>query len=455
MKNEIISEAITNVKEAYVEEALEPSKRGKGRGRRIFSVLAAVLAICLLATGGLFLGGGALFSSRVTAHGVNLMEGVTANPAPGDGALTTEDAAVVTDFGVRLLLACREEGENTLLSPVSVLSVLAMLANGAEGETRTEMETAMGCSVDVMNRCFSALFRQLNGESLRQLTLANSLWVKEMEGFQVNQQFLQTNADCYQAEAYLAPFDESTLKEINRWCSRRTDGEIPQALDSVSEDAVMYLINALLFEAQWEEPYEKEQVCEGAFTAYDGKEQEVEFLHSEESLWLEDENTTGFLKPYAGGRYGFVGLLPAEGLTMEEYLSTLTGEKLTALLGGRKVDRVQVSLPKFQSDTNLRLKDALVGMGMPQAFDPVGADFASLGAVQEGNSLWLTDVIHKTTITVDEKKTTAAAVTIGEANGGAAPVREKEVLLNRPFVCLIVDMETMLPIFLGTELSVS
>ncbi len=397
----------------------------------------------------LFLVFAILTLSACTTQEKNLMENIQPNHVEASAAPRSQDEAV-TDFAVRLFRASEESGENTLISPLSVLCALAMTANGAAETTLEEMETVLGMSKEALNFYLHSYMSNLPHEEAYKLSLANSVWFKEDERFAVDEDFLQTNADYYGADIYQAPFNEETCDDINNWVKEKTDGMIPKILEQLTPDAVMCLINALAFEAEWDEIYEEHEVREGIFTAEDGTEQEVDFMHSTEYSYLEDENATGFLKYYKGSKYAFVALLPKEGVSVSEYLETLDGKTLHDLLSKPQNAQVFASIPKFASEYSVQMNDILKEMGMPTAFDAYNADFSGLGSFVDGN-VYISQVLHKTYISVAEKGTKAGAVTSVIMDAGGALLNEfKTVDLNRPFVYMLIDCESNTPFFIGT-----
>lgn len=385
----------------------------------------------------------------------NLMQDVRPLDVTGEKiAVDGENAVGPTDFAVQLFQSTQGEG-NTMVSPVSVLYALAMTANGARGETLAQMESVLGMDMTQLNT-YLAAYRQALPESDKcRLHIANSLWLTEDERFSVEQDFLQTNATYYDADIYRAAFDDATCREINTWVEDNTDGMIRDILNEIPPDAVMYLINAMAFDAEWQAIYQENQVRDGVFTTESGETQDVEMMHSEEFGYLDDGNATGFVKYYAGGDYAFVALLPREGMSVGDYVATLTGEGLAALLAVPREEQVYVTLPKFESEYSTELSRVLQDMGMVDAFDVDKADLSGLGSSTDGN-IFISRVLHKTFIAVDEKGTRAGAATVVEVDAGAAMIEEepKEVILDRPFVYLIVDCQAKLPLFMGTTMSV-
>lgn len=443
MKQERIHDALNELDDDIVEpvDALRKKRKAKSRWLRWGGPAACLCAAVVAVLTPLLMG-------SPTANAVNLMDGVKANPVAVDENLQANSAAV-TDFAVRLFRNSVEEGENTLISPLSVLCALAMTANGAEGETLTQMEETLGLSADKLNAWVHTYMSQLPKEKKYKLSLANSIWFTDDEKFTVRQSFLQTNADYYRADIYQAPFDDSTLQDINSWVKNNTDGMIQNILDEIPTEAVMYLINALSFDAEWQDIYFENQVRDGIFTTEDGTERDVELMHSAESRYLEDGIASGFIKYYKDGAYAFAALLPEEGVSVAEYLASLTGERLHEMLSNPTDITVYAAIPKFETEYSVEMSDILMGMGMTNAFDWTTADFSSLGAFSEGN-IFINRVLHKTFITVDERGTRAGAATVVEADPGSNElVDTKTVTLDRPFVYMLIDCENNVPFFIG------
>ena len=393
--------------------------------------------------------------SQVSAN--DLMKDV---PAKAVDVLPDMDAgaAAAADFGVQLFKTSMEEGENTLISPLSVLYALAMTANGADGETLTQMEKVLGMDVDNLNSYMLAYLDLLPESKDYKMSLANSIWFKDDPNFAVEQSFLQTNADYYGAGAYKAAFDEGTRNDINNWVKEHTDGMIPEIIDEIPDEAIMYLVNALAFDAKWADEYEEHQIREGRFTMEDGTRQDVDMMHSEEYTYLEDEMATGFIKYYKDRKYAFVAMLPNEGVSVSQYVDSLTGEHLRELLNNPQDLTVFASIPKFETEYDIEMSEVLQEMGMTDAFDWQVADFSRLGTYNvDGMNICINRVLHKTFISVSEQGTRAGAATAVEmvAEGAMEIVEFKEVVLDRPFVYMLIDCETNLPFFIGTMMNVN
>jgi len=366
-------------------------------------------------------------------------------------------AAAAADFGVRLFQNSMEEGKNTLISPLSVLYALAMTANGAEGETLAQMEQVLGMDVESMNSYMLAYLELLPEAKEYKLRLANAIWFKDDPNFVVDQSFLQTNADYYGADAYKAAFDEATRNDINSWVKAHTDGMIPEIIDEIPEEAVMYLVNALAFDAQWKDVYQEHQIREGYFTTEDGTRRDADMMYSEEHRYLEDDMATGFIKYYKDRKFAFVALLPNGGISVSEYVEGLTGAHLRDLLSDPENITVYTAIPKFETEYAVEMSEILQEMGMTNAFDWQVADFSRLGSYHaDGLNICISRVLHKTFISVSEQGTRAGAATAVEMVAeGAMEIQEfREVVLDRPFVYMLIDCETNLPFFIGTMMDV-
>lgn len=303
-------------------------------------------------------------------------------------------------FAVRLFRECAlkdNSGENTLVSPLSVMTALAMTANGAKGSTLAGMTDALSggtaaLTMQELNRYLGAYIAGLPAEEKARLTSANSIWVKA-GAIDVRKEFLQTNADYYGADVFSAEFDGDTVKDINKWVSEGTDGMIPKLLDEISANAVMYLINALSFDAEWKEIYRDYNVHNGEFTDIDGNTTSVPMMFSEETRYLDDGRATGFVKPYASG-YSFVAMLPNEGISLNDYISGMDLVNILAQVRAGEEENVFVTMPKFSAEYSSELSGVLSGMGMSEAFISGKADFS--GMADAPADLYIGRVLHKT-----------------------------------------------------------
>lgn len=386
-----------------------------------------------------------LMASELTA-------GLTANEVSGKSA-DSKFTKSQFEFCAELFKACVKErgNESVFISPLSVQLVLAMTGNGANGETKAQIEKGLSSTIplDELNGYLYSYVNSLASEKDYKTNIANSLWLRDNENcLQAENEFLQKCCDYYSAEVYKASFDSQTVKDMNLWVSKKTDGMIKNITNEINPEDMMFILNAVMFDAVWDEPYVDGAASNGTFTSVTGEQRRVMMMPSGEDVYLEDDSATGFIKDYKDGKYAFAALLPNENVNINDYVESLTGEKISAILRGAQNERVTVKIPKFTCEFNISLKDVLSEMGMNLAFDEKEADFSKMAKSSMGN-IFIGDAFHKAFITVDERGTKAAAATIIKGGASAAPTKIREVFLERPFVYMIIDKSQNLPIFFG------
>lgn len=377
-----------------------------------------------------------------------------ARAATNAGEITENFKTNLADFSMSLFKKSVTKNEkNDLVSPLSAALCLALINNGAAGNTRAQLEALFGMETNELNRSLYAYTSSLKTSKDCEVHLANSVWFKE-NALNVNPNFLQSNADWYGAQAYASPFDSSTLQDINNWCHNHTKGKIDKILDNIDANAVMYLINALDFDAKWQTKYERNDVSEQTFYNYDGTENTVKMLHSEESRYLMTDDCVGFTKAYKGGNYSFVGILPNEDVDVYDYIESLNGEKWNTLWESADSSRedyvyreVRACMPEFTYETEFILNEVLQSLGVTDMFS---ADLADFSNIDDTQPLYCALVKQKTFIQHDRNGTKAAAITIGGMKcTSAAPAEPLYITLDRPFVYAIIDNTHKLPLFLG------
>lgn len=357
----------------------------------------------------------------------------------------------LTNFSINLFKNSLNEGKNTVISPMSVALALAMTANGADGKTKEEMEKTLGGDLSITNLSQHLYFymKTLSNSQKSKLSIANSIWFDgNNKGLDVNKNFLQRNADYFEAKIYKIPFDNKAVKPINNWVKKNTNGMIDKIINEISPDAVMYLINAIAFDAQWENVYEKCEISKDDFTNIDGVTKQVDMMYSDEYQYVHDNNAKGFKKDYYNGDYSFVALLPDKNIDIYDYINNLTGDTLVNILKNTEEKTIFSSLPKFKCKYSLNMNEALQNIGIKDAFVPGKADFSNI-TKSAGNNLFISNVFHKAFISVDERGTKAGAVTAVAAATGNMTKDYIVIKLNRPFIYMIIDNSYNLPVFMG------
>lgn len=199
-----------------------------------------------------------------------MMKGIKPNTVETSMPLDGEQRIAVADFGVQLFQESQVNGKNILISPVSVLCALGMTANGAHGNTLSQMEEVFGMPIGELNEYLYTYVNNLPKGKKYKLNIANSIWLKEtVTGFK--RDFLQLNADYYKGDIYTFSSEDPIIQDINLWVSEKTDGMIKDILDNGASRGDVFLVNALAFNSVWQEIYRENQVKNGGFTTEDGK----------------------------------------------------------------------------------------------------------------------------------------------------------------------------------------
>lgn len=370
-----------------------------------------------------------------------------------------ETNAQVLDLSVQLFKNAASAKQNSMISPTSILLAMAMVENGAAGDTKKQMEKAFGMNISELNqwvRAWSAVQPQEDADTRSRMNIASAVWYNNRGALTLNPDYQKTLREILQAQVKGGDFSQQTVKEINSWCSKNTYGMIDRIIEELSPAQQMVLLNAVAFEDQWSAQYEKSQVKKEYFTDQNGKKTKTDLMYSEEALYCQDDMATGFIKPYASG-YQFVAILPNKGVSVAAYMKKLDGERFATFVNSGQDAIVHAVLPAFKSEYKT---DALVQifrkMGMKDLFDASAADLSGMGDCS-GQNLYVDEILHKTYIDVNREGTRAAAVTgvmVKAAALNPEPTQVYTVRLDRPFLYAIVDSYTGTPVFLGTMVSV-
>jgi serpin B len=369
-----------------------------------------------------------------------------------------------TAFGIELfsVLAGEEPDGNLFVSPYSISTALAMTWAGAEGRTAEQMAEVLHFDLPegTVHQLFESIQSKLQTDYRRQymqgegdpltLEVANALWAQE--SFPLLQDYVSLVRQSYDAEARNLDFvnnPEGARQTINAWVEDKTRDRIRDLLPRGSIDSMTRLVitNAVYFKGSWNDPFEEAATSDGEFTLADGSTVEVPMMHqTEEYPYAETHGCRAVELPYADNQSSMIVLLPDGDIG--DFEQSLTGEKLSDILTGLRSAEIQLSMPSFEFTSSFSLSDVLKTMGMSRAFDPSMADFSGMTGSRD---LYISAVIHKAFVKVDEEGTEAAAATaVVMALTSAQPEPEPIVLdLDRPFLFLIRDRITGSVLFMG------
>jgi serine protease inhibitor len=373
--------------------------------------------------------------------------------------LTSEQQQYVcktNDFAFHLTATVGKSADKyVLLSPLSAAYVLGMLENGASGNTRSQITSVLGFGGNddaAVNDYFNRL---LTGapkvdEDVK-ICIANAIIADHK--FPLNADFVNTVSNAYQANLKNMNFAaDDVVGEVNNWASDHTNGMIKNILDRVSDDACMYAMNAIYFKGTWKDEFDEKKTQRETFTAEDGSKTNVDMMHrADYLLYASNDNYSIVELPYGNGGYRMMLLLPADGKSLNDVLTSLDGTNWRETLDNMRDYDVDLKVPKFSMEYKITMNDALQTLGITDAFDENKADFTRMS----NRSSYLSRVIQKCRMDVDEKGSEAAAVTVAEMMDSACP--REEILskatfhANRPFIYLITDNMTGIIYFIGMK----
>jgi serpin B len=370
-------------------------------------------------------------------------------------ALSAAESRMVSagnQFGFDLLQQSRRGAPdaNLFISPVSISMALGMTINGASGTTFDSMRTAMrlaGTSIDEINAGYRSLIDLLiKLDPTSQFQIANSIWARAGVPFLPG--FLTANRTNFDAEVQSLDFSApATLGTINDWVSAKTHGKIPTILDGIDSDEVMFLINAIYFKGSWRLAFDPKQTQSAPFNSADGSIQSVRMMTQLAELQryssTRDFEMVELL--YGNGAFAMDIVLPRPDRTLADVTEGLDAARWAEWMTDLHDREIGLALPKFTLEYKQLLNADLAALGMGIAFDPERADFTGMANLAP-DRLYLTKVMHKTFVDVNEEGTEAAAVTsVGVGATSAPPTMQ----IDRPFLFAIRERLTGTILFLG------
>ena len=343
------------------------------------------------------------------------------------------------------------EEENLMISPFSVSYALGMTYNGSGEDTREAFRQVLhfGEWTDQeVNESYQDLTSQLvTLDNAVQFNIANSIWYRL--GYNVLAEFIATNQEYFDAAVEELDFsDPGAVDIINSWIEEKTNGKIRDMLDYIPYDAVMYLINAIYFNATWKYQFEPEETFEDDFTLEGGTLHRCDFMQVQGDFNLtRQEDFTAVEMPYGDSAFSMVVMLPNPGVSVSDLVEEMDAESWDTWFEDSHLTGVQIHLPKFKYGFKSLLNQSLKNLGLAIAF----SDSADFSNIIQGPSLYISRVIHQTFIDVKEEGTEAAAATIVEMNElstipGGVPWLFRA---DRPFLYVIKENSTGAILFMG------
>jgi serine protease inhibitor len=358
-------------------------------------------------------------------------------------------------FGFKLFSEVLKDGKgenNVFISPSSVAIALAMTYNGASGSTQQAMAKTLelqGMNLPEINSSYAAVLKQLldNQDAKIQLSIANSLWANQDVSFAPD--FLKRTQDFYQAKVSNLNFKDAAASNIiNNWIKENTKGKITKIVEKIEPNQVLFLINAIYFKGNWTNEFDKSKTAQYPFYITSGRRKQHSMMSQEgDYRYYENEQFQAVSLPYGkDGKISFYIFLPKQNSNLKAFYQNLSFENWEKWMTQFNKQKGFIRLPRFKTDYEVTLNDALKSLGMEEAFSNK-ANFSSMG-----KNFAISQVKHKTFVEVNEEGTEAAAATsVGIVTTSLRDEPEPfRMIVDRPFFCAIRDNQTGNVLFMGS-----
>ena len=345
-----------------------------------------------------------------------------------------------------------KEESNFCISPLSASFCLGMVLNGANGNTYTELQEALGYEgltneeINAYAQMMQTELPKLDGRTI--FMNANSMWIKD--DFQMLEPFVKTNQTYYNAEVYNEPFNMETVDKINHWCANKTNDLIPKMLETISPNTLACLINAIYFKGVWKMEFDKGDTRDKPFHLKDGSEIKVPTMKQQATnYYYGDEQVSVVELPYGNGAFSLVLFMPSDKkkTSLDELIADLDADRWNQWMRNLSSYSFDLYLPRFTMESSMDLTDVMRTLGVKDAFKSE-ADFTNISAEQP---LFIGLIKQNTFIKVDESGTEAAAVTIVGMDTMALPLATtlKELRFDHPFGYVLKENSTGAILFAG------
>jgi len=420
-------------------------------------LLAKFLSGCILA-GSMLAGCGTGAGQTASSGASGVSKEVTSSEVTQEASTgtlpenpsTAPNGANAQTFSKNLFAKSMAE-TNPVLSPVSAYLAMSLAGAGAKGDTAKEFENVMGADFQAMSeKLMETLPADAEG---MQVLLANSAWLDDRMNCEAD--WMNVASDNYRAGVYQMRLSTPEAKDgMNKWIEDNTKGLIRNFLNEPLDDETrLALFNTLYFKGKWEQPFDALDTADRTFTLADGTQITTPMMrkYDEEVSYVKGAGCDGVVLPYEDSDLKFVALKPTEGQNVRQMYQALDLEQIGVMADQAEKVKVDLKLPKFKVTFDRILNDDMIEMGFEKAFDGSLADFTGIGLTSEGLPLYISLVRQKSVFIADEEGTEAAAVTMVAMDENAMAIREEplEVYFDEPFLYMILDPGTNLPLFIG------
>ncbi|MBK1813710.1 serpin family protein [Clostridium sp. YIM B02505] len=386
------------------------------------------------------------FNNSVNAR--DLMQGISSENITLKDKLSKEFIDSTSEFSISMFKELSKE-QNVVYSPTSLYLALGTVLNGADGSTKDEILKTLskyGVSEADLNIYYKTLTSRLSKNSNSSvLNISNSIWYDD--DLNIDNNFLKLNKTYYETNAYKLDLQsDNAPKSINAWINKVTNNKINSMIDTIDKNAVMLMFSTICFNDAWKFPF-TEGTRKADFTASDNKSINVNFMSKEMNIKSISTETEQIISlPYKQGNLSFIAMMPNENTNIRDYISKLDKDTLATKINSLQSSNIHLILPKFQVESKKSLNNNLSSLGISTIFDEEKANLSKMGSTK-GN-IFVKDITQNTYIKVGEKGTEASTATKSEVITKGIS-QAKIINFNHPFVYLIIDDTTNLPLFMG------
>ncbi|HPZ08812.1 MAG TPA: serpin family protein [Candidatus Eremiobacteraeota bacterium] len=358
-----------------------------------------------------------------------------------------------TDLGFKLFseLIKENKGQNIFISPSSIAIALSMTHNGAEGNTEKAMAKVLGfesLTLNEVNQGNKLLMETLERNDKKiELSIANSLWLRRDMKFKTD--FIKRCKDFYSAEVS----NNFSTEAINGWVKKKTNNKIDKIIDRIPDNTILYLINAIYFKGKWQYEFDKKKTVDKDFHLLNGSKKKWPMMSRGGKFnYYKGDNFQAVSLPYGDGSTSMYVFLPDKNKGLEEFQKNLNGKNWESWMKSFQMKEGDIILPRFKIEYETLLNNSLSSLGMAIAFDQSKADFRGMCDISSGN-IYISKVIHKTFVEVNEEGTEAAAVTavaMSLKSVAHQPPERFHMVADHPFFFAIRDNKTGTVLFMGS-----
>lgn len=387
--------------------------------------------------------------------GTESMEATKSEEAMDEGYLILSDeqrSIVDKNNGFALNLFHEISGfDSKVVSPMSISYLMGMLANGADGQTREEILKTIGCegvSAEDLNVLYKMMLQKANSLD-KQTTVNIANYIALNKQYQLKKTFAGIMKNDYQAGVENLDFASSaSVKHINQWCNKQTNGMIPSIISQLDANAVSCIMNAIYFKGTWTDKFDKKNTKLEAFQGYTRDIKKAQMMHRQAKYQYADGAGYSAVRiPYGNRSYEMVVLLPNQGSSIDEMMKKVDVKSLAELRDKMDECMVDLKLPRFSTELSLPLNGIISKLGAPSMFGG-NANFSNFAT----GSLSVSQMLQKAKIEVSEEGTKAAAVTAAIMTMSLQhpdEPRRVDFHADRPFVYMITEANTGAILFMG------